>query len=168
MMSFINDINFNQLVTLSLQLDWLQGYNLYNNTRQWMYRDGVHSDYENEIVINGESGAWSAFYYGIYNPDQAWGRNYFIENASFARLRNISLNFNINRIFKINKISQFNLVLSGRNLFTATRYSGMDPEISSWDSDNISKGHTTPLNRGMDDSTQPNFRSYQITLNIGI
>ncbi len=166
--SAINDFNFGQYVSFSFQVDWVAGADLYNQAREWMYRDMVHPDYEIPIEINGETGAWSAFYQGAYDFSSGWQKNYFVEDASFVRLRNVTIGFNINRIFHMNKFTQLNLQLSGRNLWTKTKYSGMDPEISSWDNESIWYGPSTPLYRGVDDSTQPNFRSYQITLNISI
>jgi hypothetical protein len=52
------------------------------------------------------------------------------------------------------------LVLSGRNLLTFTNYGGMDPEISSGASNSA-------FDRGIDHSTIPNMKSYQVTLNLG-
>lgn len=168
MMSFINDISIKNFLTISFQFDWIKGQKLYNNTRQWMYRDGIHSDYEKPFTINGETGAWTAFYRGIYDFSTGWDKNYFLEDASFLRLRNVSVGIDLPNLFRILKPNKVQLVLSGRNLWTKTKYSGMDPEISSWDAESVWYGSTTPLYRGVDDSSQPNFRSYQITLNVGI
>jgi hypothetical protein len=53
------------------------------------------------------------------------------------------------------------LVLTGRNLWTKTKYTGLDPEISSGTVN-------SPWDRGTDHNTMPNFRSYQVSLNIGL
>lgn len=168
MMTFINDFSFKQFLSFSFQVDWLSGLKLYNYTRQWMYRDGIHPDYEKPITINGETGAWSAFYRGTYDFTYGFEKNYFLEDASFIRLRNVSIGLDFTRLFDINKLSKLQLVLSGRNLWTRTKYTGMDPEISSWDNESVWYGANTPLYRGVDDSTLPNFRTYQITFNVGI
>jgi hypothetical protein len=44
-MSFINDFTFKGYLTFGFQFDWVQGSNIYNQTKQWMYRDGIHADY---------------------------------------------------------------------------------------------------------------------------
>ena len=163
MMTFINDISFRKVVTLSFQIDWLAGNNLYNNSKQWMYRDGIHSDYEKPITINGNTGAWSAFYRGAYTP---WTKNYFYEDASFVRLRNISVGVDFARIFK-NRLNKLQLVLSGRNLWTYTRYTGMDPEVSTYGA-NSNYTIASTLERGIDDNSRPNLRSYLFTLFIQI
>jgi TonB-dependent starch-binding outer membrane protein SusC len=159
--SFINDFTFRKFLTAGLQFDWVYGNHLYNQTKEWMYRDGIHSDYTVPLSIKGESGNWSAFYRGIYAQRSANGtKDYFYEDASFVRLRNISIGVDFARIFNIEKMSRLQLVLSGRNLLTWTKYTGLDPEISS--------GTTNSAwDRGTDHNTLPNFRTYQATLNIG-
>jgi hypothetical protein len=64
--SFINELSYKGIITFNLQVDLVQGAHLYNQTKEWMYRDGIHSDYQQPITINGETGAWSAFYRGVY------------------------------------------------------------------------------------------------------
>ncbi len=160
-MSFINYFSFKEFITFSMQWDWVEGSHLYNQTKEWMYRDGIHSDYEKPITINGETGAWTAFYRGVY---QAQGNNgtkdYFYEDASFMRLRNLSLGVDFARFLHIKGIRKLQLVLTGRNLVTFTGYTGMDPEVSSGTAN-------SPWDRGTDHNTLPNYRSYQVGLNLG-
>ena len=160
-MSFINDFTFRNFLTFGFQLDWVYGNHLYNQTKEWMYRDGIHSDYTNPITIDGQTGAWTAFYRGVYAQRTANGtKDYFYEDASFVRLRNVSIGLDFARLFKIPATKKLQLVLSGRNLWTLTKYTGFDPEISSGTSNSA-------WDRGTDHSTMPNFKSYQATLNIG-
>ena len=65
-MSFINDFSWKGIVNFNFQVDWVYGSHLYNQTKEWMYRDGIHADYQVPITINGQTGAWSAFYRGVY------------------------------------------------------------------------------------------------------
>jgi hypothetical protein len=48
-MSFINNLNYKNIVSFNMQWDWVSGAHLYNQTKQWMYRDGIHHDYDNPI-----------------------------------------------------------------------------------------------------------------------
>jgi TonB-linked SusC/RagA family outer membrane protein len=160
-MSFINDFTFKNFLTVGIQFDWVQGNHLYNQTKEWMYRDGIHSDYTKPFSIGGETGAWSAFYRGVYAEVSRNGtKSYFYEDASFLRLRNLYIGFDVAKLVTIPKVKRLQVVLTGRNLATWTKYTGMDPEISSgtvnsaWD-------------RGTDHNTLPNFKTYQATLNIG-
>jgi hypothetical protein len=61
-MSFINSLSYKELVTLSFQFDWIYGSHLYNQTKEWMYRDGISGDFTKPVTINGETGAWTAYY----------------------------------------------------------------------------------------------------------
>lgn len=160
-MSFINEFNFNGYLSIGIQFDWVYKSFLYNQTKQWMYRDGIHKDYDNEITIDGQTAAWTAFYRGAYAVRQANGtKSYFMEDASFFRLRNLNIGFDFAKFFKIKNLNRLQLVLSGRNLFTVTNYTGMDPEVSSgtvnsaWD-------------RAVDHNTIPNLKTYQVGLNVG-
>lgn len=166
--SFINNINFKDIVTLSFQLDWVHGSKLYNQTKEWMYRDGIHGDYEKQVTIGGKTGAfpayWSSAYYGLFGSLSGAGnlatKDFFLEDASFMRLRNVSVAFDVAKILKINVLKKMQLVLTGRNLLTWTKYTGFDPEISSG-------GVNSAFDRGIDHDTLPNIKSYQVGLNIG-
>jgi TonB-linked SusC/RagA family outer membrane protein len=164
LMSVIQDVQFKRIISFSLQVDWVHGAKLYNNTRQWMYRDGIHSDYEKPITINDTTAAWTAFYRGAYTPTPIWEKNYFYEDASFVRLRNVAIAFDLTSIIKPVVFKKIQLVLTGRNLWTWTPYSGLDPEISTYGANNMFT--STVLSRGVDDNTLGNFKSYQVTINI--
>lgn len=160
-MSFINDFTIKDFITFSMQWDWLSGAHIYNQTKEWMYRDGINSDYEKPITIDGQTGAWTAFYRGVYAQRQRNGtKSYFYENGSYLRLRNLSVAFDIAKLTHIKGFKRLQLVLAGRNLITVTKYTGMDPEISS--------GATnSPWDRGTDHSTLPNFKTFQAGINVG-
>lgn len=160
-MSFINDLNLKGFLTFNLQWDWVYGSHLYNQTKQWMYRDGIHGDYAIPVTIDGNTAAYTAFYRGVYAQREANGtKDYFYEDASFMRLRNVAVGFDFARFFKIKGFNRLQLVLSGRNLLTFTDYTGFDPEISSGTSNSA-------FDRGVDHNTIPNLKSYQVGLNIG-
>ncbi len=160
-MSFINDVTFKKYFSFGFQLDWIYKSSLYNQTKQWMYRDGIHSDYDKPLTIGGQTEAWSAFYRGAYAVRRANGtKSYFLEDASFLRLRNLNIGFDVAQFLKLKGVSKCQLVLSGRNLFTKTKYTGMDPEVSS------GNGNSS-WDRGVDHNTIPNLKTYQIGLNIG-
>ncbi len=168
-MAFINSLSYKDFLTFSFQFDWIQGSKLYNQTREWMYRDGIHSDFQRPVTINGNTAAYTAYYASAYQnlfgtlfgPGNNATKDYFLEDASFVRLRNISVGFDIARAFKLNNFKKLQVVLTGRNLLTFTKYTGYDPEISSALQANSS------FDRGVDNSTLPNIRSYQLGLNIG-
>lgn len=160
-MSFINDFSYKGFLNVSMQWDWLEGNNIYNQTKGWMYRDGIHKDYDGQITINGQTDAWSSFYRGVYAVRAFNGtKNYFMEDASFWRLRNLVIGVDINKFAKLKGITKLQLVFTGRNLVTFTKYTGMDPEVSSG---TLNSG----WDRGVDHNTIPNIKTYQFGLNVG-
>lgn len=54
----------------------------------------------------------------------------WLEDASYLRLENISLSYNLSK--KVSKIADFRFTLSAQNLFTLTNYKGMDPAAVSF------------------------------------
>ncbi|NCI45359.1 SusC/RagA family TonB-linked outer membrane protein [Sediminibacterium soli] len=160
-MSFINNLSYKGMIGLSMQWDWVKGSHLYNQTKEWMYRDGISGDYAIPITVNGETHAYTAFYRGIYQAGANNGtKDYFYEDASFMRLRNISASLDFAKLFHIKGVQKLQLVLSGRNLVTFTKYTGMDPEVSSGASNST-------FDRGVDHNTIPNTRAYTVGLNVG-
>lgn len=166
--SFINEITYKDFLTLSFQFDWVYGSHLYNQTKEWLYRDGISGDFEKPVTINGQTGAytayWASAYYGLWGSAHGAGNNatkdYFYEGASFLRLRNISLAFDAAKVAKIKYLKKLQLVFTGRNILTVTKYTGFDPEINS-------SNANSSFVRGIDGNTIPNIKSYQIGLNVG-
>ena len=60
--------------------------------------------------------------------DAYYKSNYYIENASFLRMDNMSLGYNFQRIF--NTTQNAKVYFTVQNPFVITKYSGLDPEIS--------------------------------------
>jgi TonB-linked SusC/RagA family outer membrane protein len=54
--------------------------------------------------------------------------DFYIEDASFVRLRNLSIGYTIKEQWLKGK-AKLRFFISGQNLFTITNYSGMDPEV---------------------------------------
>ena len=56
----------------------------------------------------------------------------FIEDGSFVRLKNIQIGYDLKyKLLKKWKIDKARIYFSGQNLWTLTKYSGLDPEIGS-------------------------------------
>ncbi len=164
--SFINSITY-KFLTLSFQFDWVYGSHLYNQTKEWMSRDGIQGDFEKQVTINGQTGGWSAYwsspYYNIlgstHGGDNDGTRDYYRESSSFLRLRNAALAFDIAKVTTIKYFKRLSLYVSGRNIWTKTKYTGFDPEVSSG-------AVNSAFDRGVDNSTMPNIKSYQVGLNV--
>ncbi|WP_185967782.1 SusC/RagA family TonB-linked outer membrane protein [Formosa sediminum] len=85
--------------------------------------------------------------------------NRWIDNASYVRIKNISLGYNLPELLLSKlQVSSARFYISGQNLFTFTNYKGVDPEVSYSNSSS---------NLGLDYGSYPNVKSYTVGLNIG-
>jgi TonB-dependent starch-binding outer membrane protein SusC len=53
----------------------------------------------------------------------------YIHDGDFLRISNISLGYDLAKLIKLKEISRMRVYVQGQNLFTFTKYNGMDPEI---------------------------------------
>lgn len=78
----------------------------------------------------------------------------FIEDASYVRLKNISLGYSFPlSVISKTHIKQLRIYISAQNLLTFTNYTGYDPESS--------QAGQALINRGVDNGVYPNYRSVQ-------
>lgn len=73
------------------------------------------------------------------NGNFSTASDWYLEDASYLRLKNVTLSYDLSDVFckwsHLNdRNSRLSVFLSGENLATITRYSGMDPECGGWDS----------------------------------
>lgn len=159
-LSFFNDFVIKRNLSISMQLDWIKGQQAYNQTRQWLYRDRIHGDFDKQVTIgegNEATGAWVAYHQSLYKTNQA--NAFFVEDASFLRLRSVSVAYDFAPLVNISGIKGLTLSFTGRNLLTITDYSGIDPEA-------VGTQLNDPLYRGIDLWSFPNMKSYQFGLNV--
>jgi hypothetical protein len=79
--------------------------------------------------------------YELDNSTNNLHSNRLLEDASVLRLKSLSLGYSL-RSAIINRLmlSQLRIYLSGTNVWTYTKYTGSDPEISTLDGSNASQG----------------------------
>jgi len=163
--SFINRFDYKTL-SFGFQFDWVYGSHLYNQTKEWQYRDGISEDYDKPVDIAGTTAAYTAYYRSAYadvfdarNGGRNGTKDYFYEDASFLRLRNIYIGYDFSKLLNSKVFKRALLTLSGRNILTFTKYTGFDPEVSSGTSNST-------FDRGVDDQSMPNIKSYQLGMNL--
>jgi hypothetical protein len=163
--SLINRFAIYKNLNVSFQFDWIKGSSIYNQTRQWLYRDRLSKDFDKEVTINGKTGAFVSYYNSYYNANSPV--SWFVEDGSYVRLRDVSISYDITSLVKQRWLRSLVFTASGRNLATFTKYKGLDPEVSG----NLSNQGGT-LGRigsfqGVDYYGTPNVRSFQFSLNFG-
>ena len=110
----------------------------------------------NRLAMN--TGAWGTVFYNDYQMNlmsrsyldtQFTSRQYesdhYVENASFLKMDNISIGYNFGQI---SKYLSMNASFMVQNVFTITKYSGLDQEV----------------NGGIDGQMYPRPRTYSLTL----
>ena len=88
--------------------------------------------------------------------------SYYVQDGSFLKLKNFQIGYNLptQKLFGENTaFSRFRLYLGVTNLFTITKYEGLDPEVSATPSDYPALG--------VDFGVYPQARQYTFGLNLG-
>lgn len=99
---------------------------------------GFISNTSSELLRTGLSGNGSNYFFS----------DYYVQNASFLRLDNISVGYNVGKVFK-NK-ANLRLSANAQNVFVLTQYNGLDPEI----------------NGGIDNNIYPRPRTFVLGVNL--
>ncbi len=107
--------------------------------------NAVHFQTEGEYGLYQNQVASVANYWTPANPNSniptpraSFGNNNlvmsdrFLENASWLRIQNVRLDYNLPLQFaRVVKMSHLKVYISGQNLYVFTKYSGLDPEVGS-------------------------------------
>ena len=138
-----------------------QGNDIVNGN---MYRFGYAEGTYRNVISEAWNDRWSS-----ENPDGTYPRlgyssnlfaaamDRFVEDGSYLRLKNITLNYDV-PMSSDNFINSANVYVTGSNLFTWTNYSGYDPEITTFMYDG--------LIQGVDWNNKPNSRSILVGVNL--
>jgi TonB-dependent starch-binding outer membrane protein SusC len=139
---------------LSVLLQGMSGQKVYNQVRENLENLSTAGNY-----LTSTLGYWKGEGTSTTMPrptvdDDNRNRRFsdrWIEDASFMRIRNIQLGYNIpsDKLKDLTKgaISRFRIYVAAQNLFTFTSYTGFDPEVTRGFS--FQKGET-PLANGID------------------
>lgn len=88
--------------------------------------------------------------------------SYFVEDGSYFRMKNLTIGYTLpaKALSKL-KLTSARIYVQGQNLFTITKYTGIDPEVTSVGS----TPGTTVL--GVDQGNYPRSKMYQVGINFG-
>jgi len=142
--------------------DYILGFSTSLRYKKWSLSTSLRSSIDN-YVYNGlsmNSGALGTMSYNSYQlnnlnksyletgfQSRQYLSDYYVENASFIKMDNISLGYNFGRV---KDLFNLNMTAMVQNVFTITKYSGVDPEISG----------------GIDQSFYPRPRIFSLSLGV--
>ena len=134
----INNTFSYKAFTLSAFLNFVSGNLVYNESRENFDSDGAYETVNMMVLPDGWN-RWEKPGDVATHPRPVFGGNLnsqrlssrYLEDGSYIRLRNIKLAYELPAGFlsKI-KIQSARVFISGDNLWTGTKFSGMDPEAS--------------------------------------
>ncbi|MEN9981824.1 MAG: hypothetical protein RL542_1611 [Bacteroidota bacterium] len=164
---------------LSAAFNWSYGNDIYNANKIEFNTSSQNSQYRNLSTImadgqrwtnldasgqrvndpaalqalNANTTMWSPFMKNFVMSDWA------IEDGSFLRLNTLSLGYTLPKVI-VSKlgVSKLRFYATGNNVFILTKYSGLDPEVST--------RRSTPLTPGVDYSPYPRSRQLVFGLNL--
>jgi len=121
-------------LTLQADFAFALGKYLINNDRYFTENPNVFAGYnQSTTVLDYWKAPGDITKFPAYSQQFTQFDSRLIENASFMRLKNLSIGYSIpsSILKKTYFIKNLKVFVSGRNLLTITKYSGPDPEIDS-------------------------------------
>jgi TonB-linked SusC/RagA family outer membrane protein len=88
-----------------------------------------------------------------------WVSTRYMQDADYFKIQNITLGYNFNKIWKGSPFSQLRLYVQAQNLYTFTKYTGVDPEVGS-------AGGADSWARGIDVGLYPSARTFVVGASI--
>ena len=170
-------------ITLSALLDIKQGGVLWNGTKGALYYFGVSKDtdirgtakvFDGVVASQDANGNWVStgqqntksvtlgqnwFSDGPGNGFSAGNTENFIEDASWVRLREVTIQYRLPlNVTTYTPFDHIDIVATARNLWLHTKYSGIDPETSLYGANNA---------MGIDYFNMPGTKGWTFTLKFG-
>lgn len=142
------------------------GNELVNDVKRWVdyiqyqgnrSHDRLYNSWGSPYLDNNEDAILAI---ADHNAGSTEPSDHFVEDASYLRLKNLQLGYTLpesaaNKL----KLSSLRIYLQGTNLFTITKYSGLDPEC---------RARFKGINMGVDMGAWPTYRTFMLGISIGI
>ena len=153
-------------VSVNALVTWVKGGNIYNLTRQWPFneeRDPVFDQRGKTQAAKKPVPYYQVFYNGINAND------YFVEDGSYVRLRELAASIQMPKSWTkgmhLGPLETARLGLVGRNLWTSTKYTGYDPDVTG--GGGVAGGGSKPFAYRVDNFSYPAARTFTIMLELG-
>ncbi len=129
---------------LTVDLQYAFDFYLYNSTKVTLFNynnlRNKTTDILNAWTTPGQQTDVTRLYYG----DNFWTANAntrWLEKGDFVRIRNVQLGYSLPKsVLSKLKLTKLRIYIQGQNLYTITKYSGIDPEANAGGNTNIGFG----------------------------
>jgi hypothetical protein len=141
-----------------------EGNDIFNQNRWWLdFWPSFQNQKSKDLLYN----SWTPTNTGATTPKASNKSNfsnntqsvsYYVEDGSFFRLKNLQIGYNLpsSAISKIG-LSNARVYLQGVNLFTITKYTGLDPDVNNGDD----------RSSGVDQGNYPLVKTFTFGINLG-
>ena len=169
--TMIGDPNPDYTLGLTLHLEFkgfdfsMNGYGAFGQQVAKSYRqfsDHPDDNYCTDVYTKywtgeGTTDRYPRFTHGKHVNQSELSR-VWIEDADYFKISRLSLGYDHKRAMKFLPVARFHLYVAAQNMFTFTKYSGMDPEVGF--------GNDTNWASGIDNGYYPSAKSWQVGVNI--
>lgn len=144
-------------------LQGVQGNDIFNYVKYWTDFNTFQGNRSTRVLYDSWRPGKTDARLPILDENDALSSRpstYFVEDGSYLRLKNMQLAYSLPTTLISNLgLSQVRVYVQGQNLLTATKYEGLDPELSLRDGNN--------QQIGVDEGVFPTPKVYIFGLNIG-
>ena len=95
----------------------------------------------------------------VGSTNEQWVSTRYMQDADYFKIQNVTLGYDFARLWKQEYFSKFRIYVQAQNLYTFTKYTGVDPEVGS-------SGGKDSWARGIDVGLYPTARTFIIGASI--
>lgn len=145
----------------------VQGNEIFNYLKYWTDFNTFQGNRSKDMLYNSWKKQGDVAQLPRLNASDTFSQQistYFVEDGSYMRIKNIQLTYSVPAtMLKRIKLSSMQVYVQGQNLFTFTKYKGLDPDINIRNSG----ADNQDTHMGIDEGAFPVAKSYNVGLRVG-
>ncbi|HEY1009496.1 MAG TPA: SusC/RagA family TonB-linked outer membrane protein, partial [Daejeonella sp.] len=126
--------------------------------QSWRNHANTKANYSAEILGRWHGPGSSTSIPRVTEDNRNWTQfsDLYIHEGDFLRISNVTVGYDLSKVLKKSYLSKVRIYASALNLYTFTKYNGMDPEV----------GYGEGFSRGVDLSYYPRPRTFLLGANV--
>jgi TonB-linked SusC/RagA family outer membrane protein len=122
-------------LTLTASFSYMIGNDIYHSSRELFDSDGAYPTF-NQVKFQDDWSRWkeagdNATHPKIQSNNSNKTSSRYMEDGSYLRMRNVTLSYNLPKVvLEPLTLSNARFYISGDNLFTISKFTGIDPEVA--------------------------------------